>query len=327
MISRRSIVRALAAAVLAAPFRAAAQPAQKPKRIGYLSIDPQPDRQHEMFMRNLRDLGWIEGKNIVIDYRWGAGNVDRVSAMAAELAARNVDLIIVWSTVAALAAKKATSSIPIVMVRVADPVGSGIVASLARPGANITGVSNISPELTGKRLEMLKEIVPGLARVAFLAHGGDPAHKLFLKEAQDAGRKLGIHVQALVVNGIEDIENAFVAMTRDQAGALIVQPIFVSALGQGPRIAQLAIRHRLPATAGGSELVEAGGLIHYGIARGTQLQRGAALVDRVLRGAKPADLPIEQPTRFELIVNMKAARALGLKIPQTLLVRADRVIE
>ena len=203
--------------------------------------------------------------------------------MAAELVASNVDVIVVWGTVAALAAKKATPSIPIVMVRVADPIGSGIVASLARPGGNITGTSGIAPELMENAWKCPKGGGPGITRVAFLAHGGDPAHKLFLKEAQDAGRKLGIRIQALVVNGTEDIGNAFASMAHEQAGALIVQPIFISSLGQGPRIAQLAIRNRLPAISDGYQFADAGGLVYYGRDQGAQYQRGAALVDRVLK--------------------------------------------
>jgi putative ABC transport system substrate-binding protein len=315
----------LTAGTLCAPVVARAQKAKKLTRIGYLSVDPKPDHQDELFKVGLRELGWVEGKNVAFEHRWAASGVDRLPAMAEELVALKVDLIVVWGTVAALAAKKATQSIPIVMVRVADPVGSGIVASLAHPGGNITGVSNIAPELTGKRLEMLKEIVPGITRVAFLAHGGDPAHKLFIKEAQDAGRILGLHIQPLVVKGAEDFDNAFFAMAREQAGALIVQPIFVST-GHGRRIAQLALRNRLPAI-GGNPLAEGGWLVSYGADTNVRLRRAAAIVDRILRGAKPADLPVEQPTHFTLVVNMKSAKALGLAIPQTILVRADRVIE
>ena len=289
-------------------------------------MDPKPDHQDELFKRSLSELGWVDGKNVTFEHRWAATGVDRLSAMAAELVALEVDLIVVWGTVAALAAKKATQSIPIVMARVADPVGSGLVPSLARPGGNVTGISSVAPELMGKRLEMLKEIVPGISRVAFLAHGGDPAHKLFIREAQEAGRLLGLHIQSLVVTDLGDIDKAFSAMIRERAGALIVQPIFVST-GQGRHLAQVALRNRLPAIGGGAEFVDAGGLASYGTDSNVRLRRAAAIVDRVLRGVKPADLPVEQPTHFQMVVNLKTAKALGLTIPASIMVRADRAIE
>ena len=312
--------------MIGVPLFARAQKGTKLTRIGYLSVSPKPGGQDELFKRNLRELGWVEGQSVTFEHRWAANGIDRLPAMAEELVALKVDLIVVWGTVAALAAKKATQSIPIVMARIADPVGSGLVQSLARPGGNVTGISRIAPELTGKSLEMLKEIVPRITRVAFLAHGGDPAHKIFVKEAQDAGLVLGLRIQVLVLNGSKDIDSAFSAMTREQAGALIVQPIFVST-GQGQRIAQLALRNRLPVISSGSAFADLGGLAFFGADNTFQSRRAAALVDRILRGAKPADLPVEQPTHFETVINMKTAKALGLTIPQSILVRADRRIE
>ena len=316
----------LSASPLGMALIASAQKGNKLMRIGYLSVDPKPGHQDEIFKKSLRDHGWIDSKNVTFEHRWAATGVDRLPAMAEELVALKVDLIVVWGTVAALAAKKATQTIPIVMVRVADPVGSGLVQSLARPGGNVTGISSIAPELTGKRLEMLKEIVPGLARVAFLAHGADPAHKLFIQEAQDAGRILGIHIQSLVITGAEEIDKAFAAMIRGQAGALVVQPIF-SSIGQGSRIAQLALRHRLPAVTGGGAFADAGGLLSYGPDASVRLRRAAAMVDQILRGVKPADVPVEQPTHFQIAINLKTAKALGLTIPPNVMVRADRVIQ
>jgi putative ABC transport system substrate-binding protein len=324
MTARRFVLCALAAATFLAPLRARSQ--SKPKRIGSLALDEGAlARQDEVFKGRLRELGWIEGKNLAIEYRFA--KPDQIHAMAEELVARKVDLIVVWSTVVALAAKKATTSIPIVMARVADPVGAGLVASLARPGGNITGTSAIAPELMGKRLELLKEIVPKLSRVAFLAYGGDPAHKLFAKQLLDAGRVLDVHVHTLAVKTVEEIDAAFDTIAREKSSALIVQPIFVSSLGQGRRIAELAVRARLPTISDGYAFADAGGLVYYGADRNEQYRRAAALVDRILRGANPAELPIEQPHRFELVVNMKTAKALGINIPQTILVRAERVIE
>jgi putative ABC transport system substrate-binding protein len=326
MIARRSLLGLLAASSLCMPQVARAQQGKKLIRIGYLSVDPGPGHQDELFKGSLRELGWIDGKNVTFEHRWSATGVDRLPASADELAKLKVDVIVVWGTVAALAAKKATQSIPIVMVRVADPVATGLVQSLARPGGNVTGISGISPELTGKRLEMLKEIVPAIVRVAFLAHGGDPAHKLFIKEAQDASRILGLQIQPVVVTGADDIDKGFSALIRERAEALIVQPILVS-MGLAPRIAQLALRNRLPTIAGGDVFADAGGLLSYGTDIGVRLRRAAAIVDRILHGAKPSDLPVEQATHFLMVINLKTAKALGLAIPSSILVRADRVIK
>jgi putative ABC transport system substrate-binding protein len=246
--------------------------------------------------------------------------------MAKELVGLKVDLIAVSSTPAAEAAKNATTTIPIVMLGTADPVRSGFVASLARPGGNITGMSNIMPELAGKRLELLSEIVPKLARVAFLAHRGDSAHKLFVDEAREAAERFGMKFQPLVIAAPEELEDAFGAMSKERAGALIVQPLFVRALGQGSRIAELAARNRLPTISDGPGFAEAGGLMFYGADLMPQYRTAAQYVDKILKGAKPADLPVRQPTRFELVINLKTAKRIGVIIPNSVLARTDRVI-
>jgi putative ABC transport system substrate-binding protein len=277
--------------------------------------------------RRLRDLGWVEGRNVVIDSRRAANDPKRLPSLAKELVELKVDVIVASATPAIGAAKNVTATIPIVMSGAADPVASGFVASLARPGGNITGLSLQSPELAGKRLELLKEIVPTLSRVAFLAHSGDPAHKLFLKEAQDIAPIIGIRIQPLAVQGPEEFELAFAAMVRERAGALVVQPLFTgSALGLGPTVAGLAIKNRMPSLSDGIRFPEAGGLMSYGANRLDLWRRAATFVDKILKGAKPADLPVEQPIKFDFIVNLKTAKQIGLTIPPNVLVRADRVI-
>jgi len=231
------------------------------------------------------------------------------------------------ATPAIQAAKNATTTIPIVMAAAADPVGIGFVASLARPGGNITGLSLQSPELAGKRLELLKEIVPKLTRVAFLAHGGDPAHKLFIKEAQDIAPRIGIQIQPILIEGPGEFEVAFSAMTRERAGALVVAPLFTgSALGLGPKVAELAAKNRLPAVSDGIRFPEAGGLMSYGANRVDLFRRAATFVDKILKGTKPSDLPVEQPTKFDLVINLTAAKQIGLTIPPNVLARADKII-
>jgi putative ABC transport system substrate-binding protein len=213
------------------------------------------------------------------------------------------------------------------MIAVADAVASGFVASLAQPGGNITGTTNILPELAGKRLELLREFLPRLSRLAFLAYGPDPAHRLFVKQAQDAAQSFKIRFQPLVLAGVEEIEGAFSAMIKERAGALIVQPIFISVLGQGPRIAELAARNRIPSISDGFSFAEAGGLMFYGPDHIAVYRRAATFVDKILKGRKPADLPVEQPTKFELVINLKTAKQIGVAIPQSMLYRADKVIK
>jgi putative ABC transport system substrate-binding protein len=277
------------------------------------------------FQEGLRKLGYVEGRNISIEYRYAEEKLDRIPGLVAELVGSKVDVIVAVSTPAIDAAKNATKTIPIIMAGVSDPVGTGFVASLARPGGNITGFSLQSSELTGKRLELFKEVVPKLSRVAFLVHGQDRGNRLFVKEAQDAGESLGMQIQPLAVAGLEEIEGSFPAMVRERIGGLVVQPIFVST--HGVRIADLAARNRLPTISDPMEFADAGGLMSYGPSRSALWWRAATYVDKILKGTKPADLPVEQPTKFEFIVNLKTAKQIGLTIPPNVLVRADRVIQ
>ena len=305
---------------------ATAQDTKKIPRIGFLAVLARVLATEQAFLQGLRDLGYIDGQNITIDYRFAAGKVERLPELAEELVRLKPELIVARATPAAQAAKNATTTIPIVMFGVADAVGSGFVTNLARPGGNMTGVTNIMPELAGKRLELLREVIPKLSRVAFLAYAPDPAHKLFVKEAQQAAERLGMKFQPLVITAVDEIESAFSAMTKERAGALIVQPLFSSALGQGKKIADLALRNRLPTMSDGGSFPEAGGLMLYGPNQIHSARRVAVFVDKILKGAKPGDLPVEQPTTFEFVINLKTAKQIGLIIPQSVLYRADRVI-
>jgi putative tryptophan/tyrosine transport system substrate-binding protein len=320
------VIVMLVLGILWVPLAAHAQLPAKMPRIGYLTLRAGPTADDEAFTQGLRDLGWIEGQTIAIEYRWAAGQVERLPALAAELVRLQVDLIVAAGTPVIQAAKDATQSIPIVMTLVADPVGTGLVTSLAQPGGNITGMAGISPELGGKRLERLRDLLPTLSRVAFLAYRGDPAHRLFLQEAQDAAARLGMQVQPAVIGRVEEIDSAFAAMMSERAEAVIVQPLFIGALGQGQRIADLAAQHRLPTVSDQRAFAEAGGLLSYGPDALALLRRSAAFVDKILKGAKPGDLPVEQPMKFVLVINLKTAKALGLTIPPLLLFQADEVV-
>ena len=289
--------------------------ANKIPRIGYLTLRAGPSEADKVFLQGLRDLGYIDGQNITIDYRWAAGDVTKLSNLAEELVRINVDIIVAATTPAVQAAKNATKTTPIVMTGSADPVGTGFVASLARPGGNITGMSSMLPELAGKRLELLKDIVPKLSRVAFLAHGGDPAHKIFVKEAQEAGEKLRIQIQPVIIGGSDEIEAAFSAMIKSRGEALIVQTLFIGNPNDGRRIAERAVSHHLPAVSDGTRFADLGGLSFY--------RRAATYVDKILKGSKPSDLPVEQPRKFELVINLKTAKQIGLTIPPSVLARAD----
>jgi putative ABC transport system substrate-binding protein len=322
-MKRRGFLKLAGGAAIAWPLTAQAQ---KVRVIGVLTLSAKPGVREEVFQKRLRELGWVEGKNIRIEYRRAANQVERLPALAEELVKLKADLIIAFATPAVAAAKEATRTIPIVSMS-ADPVGNGFVASLARPGGNITGVSMMMPALTGKQLELFREISPKLSRIAYLAHGSDPSHKLFLKETEDAARSLGIRVQPLIVTKPEEIENAFAALSRERAEALIVQPLFVNTMGLGQRIADLAMKNRLPSISQGDVYPDAGGLMYFGPDPLATYLLVANYADRVLKGANPADLPMEQPQKFQLSINMKTAKALGITIPQSVLVRADRVIE
>lgn len=294
--------------------------------IGYLTPAAKPAMRDVVFSKGLGQLGWIEGKNIRVEYRRGGNDPVRMEALARELVAMKVELIVAQSTPAVRAAKLATTSIPIVSFS-ADPVANGFVMNLARPGGNITGISMMMPALAGKRIELLREISPKLSRIAFLAHGDDPAHKVFIRELQDAGRQLGITIYPMVVKSATEFAQVFTNMKRERAEALIVQPLFVNTLGAAPRLVELAFEHRIPAISDGDGFADAGGLMFYGPNPLAIYERLAVYVDRVLRGGKPADMPIEQPQTFELVVNLKTAKTLGIDIPRTMLHRADRVIQ
>jgi putative ABC transport system substrate-binding protein len=304
---------------------ASAQQPTKTPRIGYLGSTSVSART-EAFQQGLRELGYVEGKNIVIEWRRHEGKVDRLPALAAELVRLKVDIIITAGAPAARAAKEATVTIPIVMIQVGDPVGSGFVASLARPGGNITGLSTLAPELSGKRLELLKEIVPQLSRVAVFGTSTNPDNAQMLKEVEIAAKGLGMKLQYIDVLNRKNGETAFQAAVKGRAEAVLMMVSGPVANALRPQIAEIAAKSRLPVIYDGRASVEAGGLMSYG-ANNTDLDRRAAtFVDKIMKGAKPADLPIEQPTKFELFINLKAAKEIGLTIPPNVLVRADRVI-
>ena len=312
-----------------APLAAEAQQAGKGYRIGYLSTPTRESVEHGLaaFLRTLRGLGWIEGQNLIIEYRWAEGNVERLPALAAELVRGKVDVIVAPAGSAALAAKNATSTIPIVMIFASDPVETGLVASLRRPGGNITGTTfTPGPEIFGKQLQILKEAVPNASRVAILSNPADPSFALQVRQVEATARSLGIRLQHVEARGREEFDSAFAAMARDRADALLVTGTSTF-LAHRTRLAELAVKGRLPTMHSFRESVEAGGLMAYAVNMADFVGRSAVYVDKILKGAKPADLPIEQPTKFELIINLKAAKALGITVPQALVLRADEVIQ
>jgi putative ABC transport system substrate-binding protein len=309
-------------------FPAQAQQPTKIPRIGYLSpnsLSFNPARI-EAFRQGLRELGYVEGKNIVIEYRNTEGKLDRLPSLAAELVRLKVDIIVTTSPAPTRAAKEATSTIPIVFAQDGDPVASGFVASLARPGGNITGLSTLAPELSGKRLELLKEVVPKLSRVAVFGTSTTPSTAPTIKETELAAGAFKVQLQYLDVLEPKDIETAFRTATKGRADAVLVLagPVV---LFQRTQIAELALKSRLPAIYPQTEFTEAGGLMYYGANTPDMYRRAATYVDKILKGARPGDLPVEQPTKFELVINLKAAKQIGLTIPPTMLARADRVIK
>jgi putative tryptophan/tyrosine transport system substrate-binding protein len=328
--TRRAFIRTLAGALLTAPLAAEAQQAAKIARIGYLATNlAATPHSREAFLQGLRDLGYVEGRNVVIEYRDAEGKLERLPALAAELVALKVDVIVAPPTVAALAAKHATRTLPIVFAVAADPVTSGLVTSLARPGGNVTGLSTLALELVGKRLEQLKQAVPGVSRVAVLWQPGGQGERLdkdMLKEAEVAARALGVRLQIVEARRPADFDRAFSAMTRGRAGALTVLGNNMFIIEQR-RLVDLAAKTRLPAVYTSREYVDAGGLMSYGPDGADLFRRAATYVDRILKGTKPGDLPVEQPTKFELVINPKTAKALGLTIPPSVLGRADQVIQ
>jgi len=321
-------VFSMALAIFAAPLAAHAQQPAKVYRIGYLGAGSSSATTHlvQAFQLGLREFGYIEGRNIAVEYRWAEGRNDRLPGLAAELVRLKVNVIVVGPPAAALAAKNATKTIPIVFAAGGDPVGSGLVASLARPGGNVTGLATISPELSGKRLQLLKEAVPKVSQVAVLWNPANPSHPSALEAAEAAAQILRLQLHPVEFQTPDDFERAFQAATQAHAGALMVldDPLTFS---HTARIVKLAERHRLPAIYSFRESVEAGGLLAYGPSLPDQWRRAAAYVDRILKGTRPAELPVEQPIKFELLANLKTAKALGLTIPRTILFRADEVIQ
>ena len=304
-----------------------AQQLRRVPRIGFLS-SRSPDAEKSRlaaFQQGLQKLGYSAGKNILIEQRYAAGKFDRLPDLAAELVGLKVDVLVTTGTPAAHAAKNATSTIPIVIGNAGDPVGTGLVASLARPGGNVTGLSVLNTELSGKRLELLKEVVPTASRVAVLLNPANSINPLQLKEIQSAAPALGVTLHSLEVTGTDDIDRAFTAMKKERTGGLIVlgDPLLET---HRTRIAELAVKSQLPAIYSLAPYVEAGGLMSYGTNFDDLYRRAATYVDKILKGSKPADLPVEQPTKFEFIVNLKTAKQIGLTIPPNVLARADRVI-
>ncbi len=324
-MNRRTAMRRLATFFLTSASLARAQQPTKFPRIGFLRVGSSGDSYVEAFRQGLRALGYVEGRNITIEYRYGDGKENRLAELAADLVRLKVDLIVVGGTQAIFAVKNTTQTIPIVMGAASDPVGTGLVASLARPGGNITGLSLLSPELSGKRLELLKEIVPKVSRVGLLSDTGNPATVLMLKETEEAARALGLHVQVIEVRSSNDFDSAFAAVKKDRVGALNV---LASSVFNAHRktIVEFATKNRLPAIYNNVEFVADGGLTAYGPNLADLYRRAATFVDKLLKGRTPADLPVEQPMKFEFIVNLKAAKAIGLTIPPNVLVRADKVI-
>ena len=319
----RSIV--VAVIPLAMAMIAEAQQPEKTRWIGYLTGSGSSPNQ--AFVQGLRELGYVEGKNIAFVFRTAEGNPERYADLAAELVRLKVDIIVADFTPPAVAAKKATSTIPIVMTTVTDPIGTGLVASLARPGGNVTGLTNISGELGGKQLELLKEIVPKLNRVAILrtvTSGRVSADDVFVKETEVPARALGVQLVPVKIQGSDDLEDAFRAMTKERTNGLVVRLL---AYIPFKRVADLTIQNRLPSIAQQLTWADAGGLMSYGAELNVQYRRAATYVDKILKGAKPADLPVEAPTKFDLRINLKTAKQIGLEIPQSVLFRADKVIK
>jgi putative ABC transport system substrate-binding protein len=326
---RREVIGLLGAAAIGWPLAARAQQPSKVYRLGQLSGGTAASRTPLLaaFMRGMRDLGYIEGQNLVVEHRYAEGRFETLPALARDLLAWNPDVLFVSTTPASLAAKAATSTVPIVMVSVADPLGVGLIASLSRPGGNVTGVTNIGAELAGKRLEILKEIVPDASRIAVLINPDDQNALLQMQDARLAAGKLGVQLEPVLhIRGGGDLNGAFEAAARARAGAALRMIDPLAAALREPTVA-LAAKYRLPMIYAFREDVAAGGLVSYGTSLPDQYRQAATFVHKIFNGAKAADLPVEQPTRFELAVNLKTAKALGLSVPSMLLARADEVIE
>jgi putative ABC transport system substrate-binding protein len=328
-VDRRAFLGTVAGGVLAAPLTAHAQPTGKVYKIGFIQTSAPNEMEHltKALDEGLRELGWVEGRDIVFKRKFAEGKQERLPALAAELVRLNVDVIVTGQNPVIAAVKQATTTIPVVMAVSRDPVGAGFIASLARPGGNITGLSNDpGPDIHGKNLELLKEALPGASRVAYLWNPVPPAAETYRKVAESVARKLGVTLQPAAVRGPNEFEGAFAAIVRERADMVVVaqDPLFFTARSQ---VVLLAARHRLPAMYGNREYAELGGLMSYGPDISKQFRRAAVYVDKILKGAKPGDLAVEQPTKFELVINLKTAKALGLTILPSLLQRADQVIE
>jgi len=328
MINRRMLVIALGAAVLIAPFGSLAQQSRV-WRVGYLAQIPPPSSSsggYAEFLRGMRELGYIEGKNLVVESRFADNKLERLPGLAAELVQLKLDAIVSGNTSPTSARQKATTNIPIIMTNDPDPVAAGFVKSLAHPGGNITGLSIAALDISPKLLEMLRSMTPKLSSVAVLVNPANASHSPIVKSIEAAAQKIGVTIVALEARNSKEIEDGFANMARQRLGALIV-PGDGFFNGQAREIAELATRNRLPSTGRFVPYASVGGLMSYGPNINEMHRRAATYVDKILKGAKPSDIPVEQPTKFELIINGKAANALGLKIPQSLLVMADKVIE
>ena len=327
-MDRRTFLGTLAGGLLVVPLAAEAQPAGRVYRIGFLGNSTAALEANLVgpFREGLRDLGYVEGRNVLIEYRWAEGKYDRFPALIGELLALKVAVIVTAGTPATLAVKKATTSVPLVMLAVGDPVGTGIVPSLSHPGGNITGLTAISTEMDAKRLELLREVVPSVSYIALLWNAASPLQVLAEKQVQAAAQVLRMRVLSLGVKTEEEIKSALAVMARERPDALLVLADRLL-LHHRALIMDFATRHRLPGVHAYRELVEAGGLMSFGPSYADMHKRAAYFVDRILKGAKPGDLPVERPLTFELVINLKTAKALGLTIPPSLLQRADQVIE
>ena len=326
-MKRRDLLVA-AGVLVAAPLAARAQQAARVPRIGFLGNSTAALEANLVgpFREGLRDLGYVEGRNVLIEYRWAEGRYERFPALIAELAALKVDVIVTAGTPASLAVKKTATSIPLVMVAVGDPIGIGLVADFGKPGGNVTGLSSIAPELEGKRLELLREMIPNVSHIAVLWNPDNPFHVGSLKETRAAAQVMGIKLQLLGVRVSEEFPATFAAILRERPGALLVlaDRLF---LHNRALIVDFEAKHRLPGVYAYRELVEAGGLMSFGPSYAGMHRRAAYFVDRILKGAKPADLPVERPATFELVINLKVAKALGLTIPQSVVLRVTEVIK
>ena len=326
---RRELIALLGGAAAAWPLAARAQqptPMVRQARVGVLTASPPTRVMLNAFREGMRERGYIEGQNLSIDVRWPQGTFEQNPSVVADLVSGNVDVIVAWATPSVLAARRATSTIPIVMVSVGDPVGAGFITSLARPGGNITGFSNIAVDLSAKLVALLVELVPGITRIGVVSNTHNPNVAEQLRQTEDAVGKLGLQSRVVEARTSEEFERAFARLSAESVGGvvLLADP---SVIEQAQTIAELALAARLPTTFQRRENVEAGGLMSYGVSIAYQFRQAASYVDRILKGAKPADLPVEQPTKLQFVINLKTAKALGLDVPPSTMLRADEVIE